>query len=47
MKLAFALACLLLIWIGTADLEPYRPRRTGRVQPLRRTPARRRRVGRH
>ncbi|HEY9899177.1 MAG TPA: hypothetical protein V6D00_08350 [Pantanalinema sp.] len=46
MKLAFAFVCLFLIWLGTSDLEPYRPRRTGRVKALRRTPVRRR-VVRH
>jgi hypothetical protein len=42
LKLAFALACLFLIWLGTSDLEPYRPRRTGRVKALNRTSPRRR-----
>ncbi len=46
MKLALAFACLMLIWLGLFDLAPYRFRREGRIQPMRRRTAPTRKVAR-
>ncbi|HEY9855414.1 MAG TPA: hypothetical protein V6D05_06725 [Stenomitos sp.] len=39
MKLALGFVCLLLMWVGMFDLAPYRFRREGRIQPMRRRTA--------